>query len=167
MQIASLVIEESGEARTNNLCQRCDNEKLVFQVKQSLKSKEWREVVERKAHRCRLWARNVGVFHSQKAQVQGRYWRTSLKKTQKEIGHMSLQPKKFGQKKCGYNFAKKMGNWESFKEECRKQGRLCEWTIERLQEAYDTVALEDIGRLSGHFEKEHGLLETDHCSTAG
>ena len=46
-----------------------------------------------------------------------------------------------------YN-AKQLDNWESFKEECRKEGQLCEWTIERLQEAYDKVALEDIGRLS-------------------
>ena len=35
-----------------------------------------------------------------------------------------------------YN-AKQLDNWESFKEEYRKEGQLCEWTIERLQEAYD------------------------------
>ena len=44
--------------------------------------------------------------------------------------------------------AKKLGNWESFKEECGKEGQLCEWTIERLQEACDKVAMDDIGRLS-------------------
>ena len=54
MQIASTVIEEGGEARTISLC-LCFNEKLVQQGKQSLKSKEWREIVERKAHRGRLW----------------------------------------------------------------------------------------------------------------
>ena len=67
MQIASVVIEEGGEARTINLCQRCYNEKLVQQGKQSLKSKEWREIVERKA----VSARNVGVFQSQKGHGQG------------------------------------------------------------------------------------------------
>ena len=36
--------------------------------------------------------------------------------------------------------AKKLGNWESFKEECKKEGKLCEWTIERLQEAHDKVS---------------------------
>ena len=61
MQIASMVIEEGGEARTFNLCQRCYIEKLVQQGKQSLKSMEWREVAERKAHRGRLWK----VFGSQ------------------------------------------------------------------------------------------------------
>ena len=41
------------------------------------------------------------------------------------------------------------GNWESFKEEFqKKKGKLSEWTLERLQEAYDKVASEDIGRLS-------------------
>ena len=55
MQIASMVIEEGGEARTINFCKRCYNEKLMKQGKQSLKSKEWREVVERKAHHGRLW----------------------------------------------------------------------------------------------------------------
>ena len=44
--------------------------------------------------------------------------------------------------------AKKFGNWECFKEACRKEGKLCEWIIERLLEAFDKVAMEDIGRLS-------------------
>ena len=52
MQSPSMLIEEGGEARTFNLCQRCYNEQLVQQGKQSM---EWREVVERKAHRVRLW----------------------------------------------------------------------------------------------------------------
>ena len=55
MQIASLVVEEGGEARTINLCKRCYNEKLVQQGKQLLKLMEWRGVVEREAHRGRLW----------------------------------------------------------------------------------------------------------------
>ena len=55
MQIASMAIVEGGEARTINTCQRCHSEKPVHQGKQPLKSKEWREVVERKAHRGRLW----------------------------------------------------------------------------------------------------------------
>ena len=55
LQIASMVIEEGGEARTTNLRKRCCNQKLVQQGKQSLKSMEWSGVVERKAHRGRLW----------------------------------------------------------------------------------------------------------------
>ena len=42
MQIASMVTEEGGEARTINLCKRCYNESLVQQGKQPLNSEEWR-----------------------------------------------------------------------------------------------------------------------------
>ena len=40
-----------------------------------------------------------------------------------------------------------MGIGESFKEEYRKQGKLCEWTFERIREAYERMAMDDIGRL--------------------
>ena len=43
--------------------------------------------------------------------------------------------------------ALKSGNGESFKEELRDKGELCEWTFERIEEAYDKVAMGDIGRL--------------------
>ena len=98
-----MVIEEGGGARTINLCQRCYNEKLAQQGKQSLKSKEWREVVERKAHRGRLWKifgsehflRNVGVFHSQKSMgkkdISG--WRSgkTTRNTRQVATRISLQ----------------------------------------------------------------------------
>ena len=54
-QIASMVVEEGGEARTINLCQQCYNENLVQQGKQPLKLWQWKGVAEKKAHR---------VFHS-------------------------------------------------------------------------------------------------------
>ena len=50
-----MVIDEGGEAHTINLCQQCYNEKRVHQGKQPLKWKEWKEVVEKKAHRGWLW----------------------------------------------------------------------------------------------------------------
>ena len=110
MQIASMVIEESGEARTSNLCQRCCNEKLVQQGKQSLKSKEWREVVARKAHRGRVWK----VFGSEqflrgmweyflsqkgmgKEDVSGRRSREP-RRNAKISGNMSLPSKRFWSK---------------------------------------------------------------------
>ena len=44
--------------------------------------------------------------------------------------------------------AMKHGKWESFKEEYRKEKKLCEWTFERIREAYETVAMgDDTGRL--------------------
>ena len=178
----------ASEARAINLCQQCYKEKLVQQGKQPLKSKEWREVVERKAHRCRLWkifgseqflrgmwgcftftrawARKIPADATQAKQegIQGQWQHESLFKVE--------QVKRSADTDCNaqmmrraYN-AKQLDNWESFKEECRKEGQLGEWTIERLQEAYDKVALEDLdGALGGYSEKEHGLLETDHRSS--
>ena len=55
LQIASVAIQEGGEARTINLCKLCNNAKLVQQGKQPQKSKQWKEVLEKKAHRGRLW----------------------------------------------------------------------------------------------------------------
>ena len=34
-----------------------------------------------------------------------------------------------------------------FEEECRKEGKLCEWTFERIREACEKVAMDDIARL--------------------
>ena len=53
-QIASMVTEEGGEARTINLCRPCCSKRLVQQGKQFLKVAEWREIVESKAHHGRL-----------------------------------------------------------------------------------------------------------------
>ena len=53
-QIAAMVVEEDGEAYTINLCQQCYNEQLV-QVKPRLQVWQWERVVEKKAHRGRIW----------------------------------------------------------------------------------------------------------------
>ena len=52
----------------------------------------------------------------------------------------------------------KHGNWESFKEEYRKEGKLCERTFERIREASEKVTMDDVGRLghcTGYPEKKH------------
>ena len=54
-QTASMVTEEGGQARTNNMCIPCYNELLVRLGKKPLKVAEWTEIVERKAHRGWLW----------------------------------------------------------------------------------------------------------------
>ena len=51
---ASRVIE-GGEARIVSLCKLCYNATLVRQGKQPLKLWEWKEVLEKQAHRGRLW----------------------------------------------------------------------------------------------------------------
>ena len=45
------------------------------------------------------------------------------------------------------HLAMKPGNWESVKEEYRQEGEPCEWTFERIREACEKVAMDDIGRL--------------------
>ena len=53
-QIAEMVTE-GGEAHTISLCKLCYNETPVRQGKQPLEVAEWKEIVERKTHRGRLW----------------------------------------------------------------------------------------------------------------
>ena len=36
-----------------------------------------------------------------------------------------------------------LGGWESLQEECRKEGKLCEWIFDRLHQAYEKVAVDD------------------------
>ena len=54
-QRASMVLEDGGEARTINVYKLCYSAKLEQQGKQQLKLCEWNKVVEKKAHRGRLW----------------------------------------------------------------------------------------------------------------
>ena len=49
------MVEDGGEAHTINVCQQCYNEQLVQQGKQPLSYGKWRGVVEKKAHRRRIW----------------------------------------------------------------------------------------------------------------
>ena len=54
-QFASVVVDDGVEAHTINLCQQCYNERLTAKGLQPLKSWQWKAVVEKKAHRGRLW----------------------------------------------------------------------------------------------------------------
>ena len=116
LQIASMVIEEGGEARTTNLRKRCCNEKLVQQGKQLLKLMECRGVVERKAHRGRLW-KIFGIEHFlcgmreffilKRAGARKMLADAAQEKTRRNTGSVATRiplQRSFGasQKKCGY-----------------------------------------------------------------
>ena len=45
------------------------------------------------------------------------------------------------------HFAMKNGSWEDFKERYRKEGTSSEWTFERIREAFEKVAKDEIARL--------------------
>ena len=111
-----MVIEEGGEARTINLFKLCHNAKLVQQGKQPLKSEEWKEVVEKEAHRGSVWKvfgsgqflrRMWEFFYSQKRMGKeesgGRRSRKTGRKARSVATGDSLQ-RGFGasQKKCGH-----------------------------------------------------------------
>ena len=46
------------------------------------------------------------------------------------------------------SYAVETGSWEGFKEAFRDTGEISEWAFDRIKEAYDKVASEDVGRLS-------------------
>ena len=65
-QLVAAVLEE-GAVRTINLCKQCYNERRDQQGEQPAKAGQWREMMEQKAYRGKLWkARAVGAFHRQK-----------------------------------------------------------------------------------------------------
>ena len=54
-QLASVVVNEGNEAYTTNLCQKCFNKHLQAREEKPPTSVQWREVVEKKAYRGRMW----------------------------------------------------------------------------------------------------------------
>ena len=151
--------------------------------------------MERKAHRGRLWKisrseqflrgmwRSISLQGSMgKEDMSGCRSRKTRRNTRSVATRVSLI-KKFSSKSKEMRIqtatpqimrracnAKKSGNWERFKEEFRNEGKLCEWTFERLHEAYDKVAMEDIGHFeysAGNSKTEHRLLEKDHRADVG
>ena len=100
----------------------------------------------------RAWARKVLADANLEKQegIQGRWQQESpFKEVREQVKRNSGTDCAAQIMRRAYN-AKKSGNGESFKEERSKEGKLCGWTIEKLQdpEAHDKVAWEDIGRLS-------------------
>ena len=54
-QLSSVVLNEGDEAYTTNLCQKCFNKHLQARGENPLSSVQWRQVVEKKAYRGRMW----------------------------------------------------------------------------------------------------------------
>ena len=54
-QLASVVVNKGDEAYTTNLCQRCFNKHLQAKGDKPLSNVQRRQVVEKKAHRGRMW----------------------------------------------------------------------------------------------------------------
>ena len=155
MQIASMVTEEGGEARTINLCKRCYNERLVHQGKQPLLV----EGMERDCRKKRLVVAGYGKFlevnnflrgmwehFDSHESVRARKMLADAAQVKQEgtqgewqqespFKEVLEQVKRHADTNCNAQImrraysAKKSGNWESFKEECKKEGKICEWTL--------------------------------------
>ena len=82
------------------------------------------------------------------------------------------------QRKCGYgmkrpNHAEKLyrlrdDSGEEVRKGCREAEKSSEWTLEKIHEAYEKLAKEEIGRLgfcAGNLEEKYGLFEEDHCAS--
>ena len=54
-QLASVVMNEGDEAYTTNLCQKCFSKLIQAKGETPLSNVQWRQVVEKKAYRARLW----------------------------------------------------------------------------------------------------------------
>ena len=54
-QLASVVINEGEESYTTNLCQMCFNKSLKAKGEKPVTNVQWRQVVEKKAYRGRIW----------------------------------------------------------------------------------------------------------------
>ena len=91
---------------------------------------------------------NIGGVQENQEGIQGQWQEESPFKEVLEQVKRSADTDCGAQKMRRANNAKKSGNAENFQEECRKEGKLCEWTLDRLQEAYEQVAMGDIDRLS-------------------
>ena len=54
-QLAFVVVNEGDEAYTTNLCKKCFNKHLQAKGEKPLSNVQWRQVVEKKAYRGRMW----------------------------------------------------------------------------------------------------------------
>ena len=54
-QLASVVLNDGCEAYTTNYCQKCFNKHLQAKGEEPLTNVQWRQVVEKKAYRGRMW----------------------------------------------------------------------------------------------------------------
>ena len=105
-QLAALVTEEGGAARTINFCKQCYNVMLLKRGERKVTASRWREMIEQKIFRGKMWvalwhgaicAKNVGIFHHQKSMDQislGRCGKRKGKKGQKLIGNRSRRTKR-------------------------------------------------------------------------
>ena len=176
-QIASMVVEEGGEAHTINLCQQCYNEQLVQQGKPRLNLWQWRGIVEQKAHRGRIWKvmgteqfiRGMWAYFTlERTEVRKILAEASREKHEGIQGQwiqespfraVLEQVKKSADADCGPQMMRrgylaiKNGSWEEFKE---RYGKGPSKEFAKLPRRWQRKS---------NWEEGHGLLAAGHCAS--
>ena len=120
-QVASVVVNEGNEAYTTNLCQKCFNKHLQAKGEKSLSNVQWRQVVEKKAYRGRMWK-----MMGKETCLRG-MWE-----------HKSPAREYLEQVKCCHDTDcnEPMMKIKTF----RKKMKASEWASDRIKEAFEKVA---------------------------
>ena len=191
-QFASVVVEEGGEVHTVNLCQQCCNKQMVQQGKPRPNAWQWKAVVEKKAHRGRMWkmmgneqftkgmceyctlqraeAKKILEDAARERQegIQGQRQQESPSREVLEQvrGNVDMGCSAQIMRK-GY-IAMRDDNWEEFRKWYGEKKKSSEWTLEKTREACEKVAKEEnwtFGHCAGNSEDKYGLLEKDYCAS--
>ena len=163
-QMASMVVEEGAEAHTSNLCH---NEQMVQQGTPRLNAWQWRAVVEQRAHRGRMWKivgkepflMDCGSTSLSKMAGATKIPEDPARERQEGIQGQWQQESPFREyleqvrghveKGCGAQMMRKIFSQlgEESRKGCREKEESSEWTLEKIREACEKVAREEVGRL--------------------
>ena len=167
-----MVLDEGDEAYMTNLCQKCFNKHLQAKGEKPLTNVQWREVVEKKAYRGRMWKmmgrepylRGMWEYFLQERSRVKRF--RELADEEKQAGvqgqwqQESPSKEYLEQMKCCHDtdcnepmmkkgfFALKSGEWEEFQETFRKKMKASAWAFDRIKEAFELVAQDEAEKMS-------------------
>ena len=171
-QLASVVLNKGDEAYTTNLCQKCFHKHLQAKREKPLTNVQWREVVEKKAYRGRMWKmmgkepylRGMWEHFSCERSKAKKFRQLADEEKQARIQGQWQQESPareyLEQVKCCHDTdcnepmmkkgftALKNGTWEEYKETLRKKMKASEWAFDRIKEAFELVAQDEAEKMS-------------------
>ena len=182
-QLASVVVNEGDEANTTNLRRKCFNKHLQAKGEKQLSNVQWRQVVEKKACRGRMWKmmekepylRGMWEYFLQERSRVKRFRELVDENRQAGIQGKRQQESPareyLEQVKCCHDTdcnepmmksftALEDGNWEEYKATFRRKMKASEWAFDRIKEAFRKVAQDEAEKVS--FVQEIMLRSTDY-----
>ena len=184
-RLASVVVNEGDEAYTTNLRQKCFSQHLQAIGEEPLTNVQWRQVVEKKAYRGRMWK-----MMGKEPHLRG-MWECFLQERNrvKRFRQLADEEKQAGiqgqwqqespareyleQVQCCHDTdcnepmmkkgftAIKNGTWEEDKETFRKKMIASKWAFDRIKEAFELVVQGETENMS--IVQEIMLRSTDIC----